>query len=67
MSVPQKEIEEGRDEEEQILGGAMMISSVLSSLSLSLLQVIQTLSSETQDWVEEMMAERSERGPEPYS
>jgi hypothetical protein len=36
MSVPQKVIEEGRDEEEQIFGGAMMISSVLSSLSLSL-------------------------------
>jgi hypothetical protein len=35
MSVPQKEIEEGRDEEEQVLGGAMMISSVLSSLTLS--------------------------------
>jgi hypothetical protein len=65
MSVPQKVIEEGRDEEEQIFGGAIMMSSVLSSFSLSLFCVIQTLSSETQAWVEEMMMERSERGPEP--
>ena len=48
MSVPQSETELGREMDEQIVLEAMMISLVLSSLSLSLFCVIQTLSSETQ-------------------